>query len=120
MDTTTVETAVGRRVLDNLQRMNAERQAEAAARRDAIAELSQGWPGGKRPTAQQIRERWASIAAGARVPGLRSIRRHMAALRGDWPVERDTPPPQPAPTTDYATSPTYRCFYGPVKGPRDR
>jgi hypothetical protein len=81
MDTTTVEAAVGRKVLENLQRINAERQAVKAATREAIADLSTGWPGGKWPTARQVRDLWIAGAPDIPAPSERSIREHLAAIR---------------------------------------
>jgi hypothetical protein len=126
---TTVESTVGRKVLENLQRMNAERQAAKAARRDVIAELSKGWPGGRRPTAKQIRECWIALAPDISPPSERSIYEHLAAIRGDRPVQQgsantsakqDEARPRPR-EIDYELSQAYRQFSGPtVKGPRDK
>jgi hypothetical protein len=77
-----VEVVVGRKVLAAFRRANAERQAAKAARRDVIAELSKGWPGGRRPTAKQIRECWIALAPDIPPPSERSIHEHLAAIRG--------------------------------------
>jgi hypothetical protein len=75
------ELAAARKVLENLQRINAERQAVKAATREVIADLSTGWPGGKWPTARQIRELWIAGAPDIPAPSERSIREHLAAIR---------------------------------------